>query len=159
MIWGYHYFWKHSYLTITFGPENLETCDDDVIEGQRSPGWWCKRSDDPWHMTSGLVGGFQWKKLAKRGDAVYFSCRFKRRGGDAILQLNNNDKLGIYDLLGFKNYIMYKYLYVLQDFMCPTLVSDLLFSWSFSVNHSASHSKTRLDRNVTHRRSLSKRIW
>ena len=81
-------------------------------------------------MTSGLVGGFQWKKLAKRGDAVYFSCRFKRRGGDAILQLNNNDKLGIYDLLGFKNYIMYKYLYVLQDFMisCVPLWFQIFFS-------------------------------
>ena len=114
--------------------------------------WWCLARD------IGVCRGFLWKKLANRGDAVYYlvTCCFITRGGDAILQLNNNDKL---IQIGYIWSAWNTFLQVLQDFICPTLVSDLLFSPSFSVKSSASHRKIRLDRNVTHRRSLSKRIW
>lgn len=114
--------------------------------------WWSLARD------IGVCWGFRWKKLTNRGDAVYYlvTCCFITRGGDAILQLNNNDKL---IQIGYIWSAWNTLLQVLQDFICPTLVSDLLFSPSFSVKSSASHRKIRLDRNVTHRRSLSKRIW
>lgn len=74
--------------------------------------WWSLARD------IGVCWGFRRKKLANRGDAVYnlVTCCFITRGGDAIPQLNNNDKLiqigYINDLLEFKNYFMYKYVII-----------------------------------------------
>ena len=40
---------------------------DDVIQGQRSPGWWCQRSDDAWPVTLGFVGAFYGRNWQTEG--------------------------------------------------------------------------------------------
>lgn len=63
--------WPQSCLTLSYYHFGLLKSEryvkDDVIQGQRSPRWWCQRSDDPWHVTLGFVGAFDGRNWQTEG--------------------------------------------------------------------------------------------